>query len=202
MKKILLLLCMLITYSLSFAQVEKGKWFAAGHSSLRLDVGKVKYETNGEPGSEYKNTNFNFDPMVGYFVIDKLPVGLYFDVYTHKEIATDDNDTYKEREIVLGPFARYYIKQFDKFIPFGEARVGFGKYKDNWYDEDEFYEESVFTYRIGAGASYFFTENVALDAFIGYDYDGYTDKSGDTDETYIYSSVEINFGLVVTFGKQ
>lgn len=201
MKKILLLLCMLITYSLSFAQIEKGKWFAAGSSSLRLDVGKEKSGTSSSLSDEYSYREFDFDPMVGYFVMDKLPVGLYFDVSTDWEKDEWDGDVYKSTDFVVGPFARYYIKQFDKFIPFAEARFGIGSYKDKYSDGDT-YKESALSYRFGAGASYFFTENVAFDAFLGYDYDSYTDKSDDPKSTYFYSSVEINFGLVITFGKQ
>jgi opacity protein-like surface antigen len=201
MKKILLLLCMLITYSLSFAQVEKGKWFAAGYSSLRLDIEKDKSGPAGDLSDEYSYRRFNFDPMVGYFVMEKLPVGLYFDIYSDREKDEWDGDVDKTSEFIVGPFARYYIKQFDKLIPFAEARVGIGAYKETYSDGDT-YTESAFSYRFGAGASYFFTENVAFDAFLGYDYDGYTDKSDDPKSTYIYSSIEMNFGLVITFGKQ
>jgi opacity protein-like surface antigen len=200
MKKFLLLLCMLITYSLSFAQVEKGKWFAAGYSSLRLDIGKEKYSSGGTTSDSYKYTEFDFDPMAGYFVIDKLPVGLYFDVSANKHVDSDDGDTWKEHEFVVGPFARYYIKQFDKFIPYAEARIGIGTWKEDWYGDTE--KESIFSYRFGAGASYFFTENVAFDTFLGYDYDRYTSVDNSEEYIYFYPSVEINFGIVVTFGKQ
>lgn len=201
MKKVLLLLCMLITYSLSFAQVEKGKWFAAGYSSMRLDITKQKSKSEGTMQDEYSYAKFNFDPMAGYFVMDKLPIGLYFDIYTKKEKDEWDGEVDRYYNLIAGPFARYYIKQFDKLIPFAEARIGIGSYKEK-YSSGNTYKESAFSYRFGAGASYFFTENVALDAFVGYDYDGYTDKSDDPKTTYFYSSVEINFGLVVTFGKQ
>jgi opacity protein-like surface antigen len=192
---------MLITYSLSFAQVEKGKWFVAGASSLRLDVSKQKSGTGGSLSDEYSYRRFNFDPMAGYFVIDKLPVGLYFDVSTEWQKDEWDGDIDKTTDFIVGPFARYYIKQFDKLIPFAEARFGVGSYKDKYNDGDT-YTESAFSYRFGAGASYFFIDNVAFDAFIGYDYDGYTNKSGSQNTTYITSSIEINFGIVVTFGKQ
>ncbi len=200
MKKILLLLCMLLTYSLTYAQIEKGKWFAAGYSSLSLDVGKEKWKSEGTTSDLEKYTRLNFDPMIGYFVMDKMPVGLYIESYFNKDVDTDDNDTFRESEIEIGPFVRYYIKKFDKFIPYAEARAGIGSYKEDWYGN--VYKESILAYRIGAGLSYFFTQNIAFDAFIGYDNDRY--KSDDDGEEYEYSypSVDINLGLVVTFGKQ
>jgi opacity protein-like surface antigen len=202
MKKTLLLLCMLITYSLSFAQVEKGKWFAAGTSSLRLDMGKEKYRSGGTT-TEYETfSNINFDLMAGYFVIDMLPVGLYSEMHSYITKDSDDGDKDKETHVVVGPFARYYFLQQNKLFPYAEGRFGIGMNKEDWYGTIS--KESIFSFRLGAGASYFFTENVGFDSFIGYDYDGITAKSESNtgDRKRSYSSIEINFGIVVTFGNQ
>lgn len=200
MKRILLMLCVLIAYTLSFAQTEKGKCFVAGNSSLRLDVGKEKYSYSGTTSENFKFTYINFDPMAGYFLIDRLPVGLYMDINVSNEDYTNSS-LWKTRSLIAGPFVRYYLKPIKKFNPFAEARVGFGTYREG-YDNSDMSKESAFSYRLGAGASYFLTDNVALDSFIGYDYDGYTVKGeGDADDyVYFYSSVEINFGIVVIFG--
>lgn len=200
MKKILLLLCMLITYNLSIAQIEKGKWFAAGYSSLSLDVGKEKWKSGGTTSDQDKYTNLSFDPMIGYFIMDKMPAGIYIESYFDKHVDPDDNDTWRESEIEIGPFVRYYIKQFDKFIPYAEARAGIGSNKEDWYGS--VYKESILAYRIGAGFSYFFAQNIAFDAFIGYDNDRYKSNDDGEDYEYSYPSVDINLGLVVTFGKQ
>ncbi|HPT01144.1 MAG TPA: outer membrane beta-barrel protein [Bacteroidales bacterium] len=199
MKKILLLLCLLITYSFAFSQTEKDKWFAAGYSSLRLDIGKEKYKSGGTTHEYNTYRHFDFNPMVGYFIIDKLPVGLYIDLSARRVKDSDDGDIWKETEFVAGPFVRYYVVQIDKLVPFVEGRIGLGAYKED--DEGDIYKESVFSYRFGAGASYFFTDNVAFDSFIGYDYDRYTSVDNADEYSYFYPSVEINFGIVITFGK-
>ena len=206
MKKIqLLLLVVLLTCNVMslFAQVEKGKWFIAADGSCNFDIGKEKYEYGGTTTDNYKYFEFDFNPMGGYFVIDKLPIGLYFDVYSRSNKASDDGDKYSETQFVVGPFARYYITDIKKLFPFVEGRVGFGTWHEKYTGGDT-EKESYFSTRIGGGATYFFTQNVGLDAFIGYDYDVWTSKANENEESDYkskYGSVEINFGIVVTFGK-
>lgn len=200
MKRNLLLFSMLMAYTCTFAQIEKGKLFAAGYSTLLLDIGNEKSSFNGSTNDEYSFTELSLNPMIGYFVMDKLPVGIYMEVYNFKEKDAGDGDITRSGNLIIGPFARYYIKPFDKLIPYAEARFGLGYHKERFTDE-ETNKDNGFSYKFGAGASYFFIENVALDAFIGYDYDGYTDKSDSPKTTYFYTSVEINLGIVITFGK-
>lgn len=211
MKKTLLLVLVLLSCNFlsSYAQVEKGKWFIAATGNCNFDIGKVKDKYDGTTQDDHKYFDFNFNPMAGYFVIDKLPVGLYFDVYSHTTKEPDNSNKYNETQFVVGPFARYYILDYKKLFPYVEGRVGFGTWKDKYEGEDP-YKESYFSTRIGAGATYFFTQNVGADLLIAYDYDVYTNKdynsgarasTANSDYKYIYSSVEINIGIVVTFGK-
>ena len=215
MKKIsFLLLVMLIGGIMSsFAQVEKGKWFVAATGNCNFDIGKSKVKHGGTTNENSKYFNFNFNPMVGYFVIDKLPVGLYFDVNSSTTKDPDNSDKYNETQFIVGPFARYYITDFKKLFPYVEARVGLGSSKSRYNDNDPD-KESYFSTRIGAGGTYFFAKNVGLDLFVGYNYDAWTDKSSNSsaarapaiessgETKYTYGSVEINIGVVVTFGKE
>jgi len=196
----------------SFAQVEKGKWFVAATGNCNFDIGKSKVKYGGTTNENSKYFNFNFNPMVGYFVINKLPVGLYFDVKSGTSKDPDNSDKYKETQFIVGPFARYYITDFKKLFPYVEARVGLGSSKSKYNDNDAD-KESYFSTRIGAGGTYFFAKNVGLDLFVGYNYDAWTDKSPNSaarapaiessEETkYTYGSVKINIGVVVTFGKE
>jgi hypothetical protein len=205
MKKNLFLLFVLLACNVIslFAQVEKGKWFVAADGSCNFDIGKEKYKSGGTTHDHYNYFEFDLNPMGGYFVIDKLPVGLYFDVYSYNYKDSDDGDKYNEVQLIIGPFARYYITEYKKLFPFVEGRLGFGTYQSKYSGSDAD-KKSYFSTRLGGGATYFFTENVGLDGFIGYDYDAWTAKeSGGIDEyKTFYGSVEVNFGIVVTFGKQ
>lgn len=209
-KRFVILLLMLFGSSTLFAQVEKGKWFVAGYSNFGLDIGTNKYKSGGTTTENYKYSSFSFLPEAGYFVMDKLVTGLFidFDRYTHKY---DNGDKGFDTKIIIGPFVRYYIMEYKKLWPYAEGRVGFGSEK--WTNNnDSDYEEkwSYFTTKLGAGATYFVTNHVGIDLFMGYDYDVWTDKSdysnaskqassesGDKDK---YGSFEMNIGVVVTIG--
>ena len=215
MKKISFLLLVMLIGSImsSFAQVEKGKWFVAATGNCNFDIGKSKVKYGGTTNENSKYFNFNFNPMVGYFVVNKLPVGLYFDVQSSTSKDPDNSDKYSETQFIVGPFARYYITDLKKLFPYVEARVGLGSSKSKYNDNDPD-KESYFSTRIGGGGTYFFAKNVGLDLFVGYNYDAWTDKSSNnsaaraaqiesSQETkYTYGSVKINIGVVVTFGKE
>jgi outer membrane protein len=210
-KRCIVLLLLLYGSSISFAQVEKGKWFVAGYSNFGLDIGKSKYKYDGTTSENYKYSDFYFSPEAGYFVIDKLATGLFLDFERYTE-TYDDGDKDFDTKIILGPFIRYYIMEYKKLWPYAEGRVGFGseKYTNN-YETDYEQKYSYFTTKLGAGATYFVTPHVGIDAFMGYDYDVWTDKTdyssgskqvnaeGEAKDTY--GSFEMNIGVVVTIGK-
>lgn len=207
-----LLLILLFMSSIAFAQVEKGKCFLAGYSNFGLDIGKNKSKSGGTTTENYKYSDFSFTPEAGYFVIDKLVAGLFidFDRYTEKY---DEGDKDFDTKIIIGPFVRYYIMEYQKLWPYAEGRVGFGseKYTNN-YNSD--YEEkwSYFTTKLGVGATYFVTNTVGIDLFMGYDYDVWTDKtdysgaakqmSAENESKDKYGSFEMNIGVVVTLSNK
>jgi outer membrane protein len=207
-KQYIVLLLLLFSSSILFAQVEKGKWLLACYSNLGLDIGKYKWESSdGGIASEYKYTEFNVSPMAGYFVIDKLAAGLFMDYQYYKDVATDDNDTYKENSFIIGPFAKYYIMEYKHIWPFVGAGIGFGSGKYGWDGSDE-YKWKILNYRIGAGAAYFLNDNVGLELSLGYNY--YAEKYDNTEEAKSanasdnkdYSGgLKVSLGFVVTIGK-
>jgi len=209
-KRFVILLLLLFGSSLLFAQVEKGKWFVAGYSNFGLDIGTNKYKSGGTTTENYKYSDFGFLPEAGYFVLDKLVTGLFidFDRYTEKyESGDKDFDT----KIIIGPFVRYYIAEYKKLWPYAEGRVGIGSEKyTNSYESDYEQKYSYFTTRLGAGATYFVTNHVGIDLFMGYDYDVWTNKSDNASASKQassesggkdkYGSFEMNIGVVVTIG--
>lgn len=205
------ILLLLFSSSVLFAQVEKGKWLLAGNTNLGLDIGKEKWESSdGGPAIEYKYTEFNFSPQAGYFVIDKLAVGLFMDFQYYKDVAVDDNnDTYKSSSFVIGPFAKYYIMEFNNLWPYVGAGIGFGSGKYAYYEEDPT-KYKMSTVRLGGGATYFLNDNVGFDLFLGYnkDVDKYEYSEGDLKSANasdtnddIYSSFKVSMGVVVTIGN-
>jgi len=97
------------------------------------------------------------------------------------------------------------------FYPYAEGKIGFGSSKEieEWDGGEDEYKMNLFTYKFGIGSTYFLTQNVGLDLFLGYDYDSYKYKGDEdvkkstnsADMTESYSSLEVNLGIIVTLGK-
>jgi hypothetical protein len=199
------------------AQFEKGKYFVAGSNRLEVNIGGETQKVDGDKVEDagYSYFDFDFQPRVGYTIIDNLVGGLFMDIDKWSQKDKDDTYgyTYKGTYFVVGPFARYYFPICDKLIPFAEAQVGFGvdTDKSKYNDDDEWdkYKEGVFTYRVGGGATYFFNDMVGADLFLGFLHDAYTHKGdeegeasrSDHKEKYIYNEFIMQIGIVVLLDK-
>ncbi len=194
----------------TFAQIEKGNWFFGGSGSLDFNTSNEKIKTGSTTSDGYKYTDFDFRPQVAYFVIDRLPVGLSLDLDIDKEKFTDPDGEYNWTSFMVGPFARYYVADFDGIMPYAEVAAGLGsgnnKYTYDGSSSDSKY--SMFAYRMGAGATYFVTENVGIDLFIGYAsyQEKYKEEAEDArseqEETiYKYGGLDFKIGFVISIGK-
>jgi hypothetical protein len=218
MKKALIIIVMLFAASgiTVKAQTEKGNFFIAGSNRLELNIGGEKQKVDGDlvEGSEYSYFDFDFQPSVGYFFFDNFTGGLFMDIdmYSNKSKDEEYGYTYKGTTFIVGPFVRYYIPVCDKLIPYAHLAVGVGvdNYRTKYNSDDEWTKtnESVFSYRIGGGATYFFNEFVGADAFIGFNHESYKYKaaepesrSSDSNSKYIYNELLIQLGVVVMLHK-
>jgi len=208
-KSILALLFALSSATL-YGQLTKGSIFIQGSSSIGFSSEKYSYISGGTTTESSKTTDFGLSPKVGYFVIDNLPVGLVMniDLSKTKSIANDDESS--NNSFTIGPFARYYFLPQEKLMPMGEVYIGFGssKYKSKYssYNSEDKY--GLFQFSVGAGASYFITEQIAFDMLIAYKTSKYTLKSetsssgvkstSSTDSSDKYTGIGINIGIVVT----
>jgi hypothetical protein len=201
------------TVKSSKIQTEKGNLFLAGASSLNMSIGgeKSKSDGNVSEGSESTVFDLNFIPKAGYFFINNLVGGLFIDAEFYSNMPKDD-DGYSEKSttFIIGPFARFYIPVCEKMIPFAEAQVGFGvdNSKTKYSSSADWYETKygVFTYRLGAGATYFFNDAVGADLFLGYQHDSYkykdTGSGGErgitsSDSKLVYGEFVFQLGIVV-----
>ncbi len=203
---------MMLTLCISaftFAQVEKGNWFLGGSSNLKFASYKEKITSGGTTVENSKNSNFDFRPQVGYFVIDKLPVGILMDLSMNNQKMTNTDGEYKWTSFIVGPFVRYYIANLSGFMPFAEASIGFGSgnYKETYMSTSNDHKYKQLSYRFGVGGTYFVTDNVGIDLFLGYNLDQQTYKEEDAaaratnDVIYKYGGLAVNLGFVITMGK-
>jgi len=197
------------------AQTERGKLFLAGSNRLDLTVGGEKQKVNGDDieGSKKTNFNFNFQPKVGYTVINNLVAGLYMDVNSFSSISKESTGySNKGTSFAIGPFARYFIPVSKKMLPFVEGQVGFGsgntQYRSgssgDWYKS----KTSLFSYRLGGGATYFFNNVAGLDLFLGFNHyskkhKSTVDESRSSDSTskYIHNEFILIIGFIIMLGQ-
>ncbi len=193
------------------AQTEKNKLFVAGNFRIELNNGGVNYKyDDGE--SKYGYIDFDFQPKVGYTVIDNLPVGLFMDVDRYIQKDKSDDDKYRENSFAVGPFARYYFTDIVGLKPYAEALVGFGCWSNAYKsgsggDWEGDYRESYLTFKVGGGLTYFFNDWVGADLFLGFNHEAWTDKTDDNGEESrsdwdyktIYNEFIMQVGIVVMF---
>ncbi len=151
-QKCLLIAVMLMIFSMvTVAQTEKGKIIVSGSSRLNFSSESSKVEVDGEQmGEKEKTTEFGLNPMVGYFFMDNLAVGLSLDFTTGKY------DEEKITSLLIGPAARYYFLE-DKIRPFVQAEVLIGSEK---WDDSKY---NSFSYGAGGGVAFFLNEFISLD---------------------------------------
>ena len=137
MKKFLFIAIAFIAFQTSNAQS-----FAKGDTFVE---GTVSFVTGD------KNETFNFNPAVGYFVTDKVAVGVELDTQSTKDAAgakTPDS-------FGVGAFARCY------FLKIGEhlnvySQLGLGT------SDDKAADKKSTDVKVGLGANYFVTKNLSL----------------------------------------
>ena len=213
MKKTLLLLavfCLIASVAIAQApQLVKGNIMAGVTSSLSVGgsqdsqvfgiaFGTEKWGYGSDtPEAEYKFTAYNFLPRGGYFIIDNLVAGLEVVLTGYTEKDVDDEDTYKESTMGIGPFVRYYYP-LEKVYPFAEAEALFGVCKASVNDEEE-YNDNMTMLAIYLGAALPLGEKVTIDASAGYmhasyKYDAQGEYEGGTD---IISGFGIKIGFSI-----
>ncbi len=139
MKKTIILSMVLAATSFLSAQTSKGSMMLGG--SLSFNSGKDEStDINGGTSmvtDETKIRDLNFTPSFGYFVADKLAVGLVFSLASNSMTTTVPNATgfsKKEEKQVLsgaafGLFLRKYLMTNEKFGFYGQASFVRGSYK-------------------------------------------------------------------------
>ena len=146
MKNFCTLLIILASFTILSAQIQKGTVLLGG------TVGFNNISEEGE-GITYVNVS----PNAGFFLSDRFALGSILDFVL---VATDGESS---ASFGLTPFARYYFNASGASRFFGQAKVGFQTGTTNFFDEG-----TALTFGLGVGADFFLNDNVAIEAFLGY----------------------------------
>jgi hypothetical protein len=154
MKKILVTTIAFCFFLITHAQTEKSDWLVGG--GLQFNTSQ-------------SNSEFVFNPNVGWFVANNFAIGAQF-FLSHSKLGN-----FKTTSYGAGPFARYYFlkKNVRPFVLVsGDAETGKIKFSSGSTTEN------AFNYFLGGGTAFFINQNVALEGIIGYKHSAVKNESG------------------------
>ncbi|TGD56783.1 outer membrane beta-barrel protein [Flavobacterium humi] len=172
MKKVLLTAAAVFAFGFANAQEEaKSFGFSKGNIIVEGNLGfssdKDNESFNGTDVEETKTNTFNFNPKAGYFVTDKIAVGVELGLGSSKEENTvfgtpNVTNEIKSNSFGAGVFARYYFLELgQRFKTYTEAGLGFGSTK-NKTNGTETSKVNSLNLGIDLGINYFVTDKFAI----------------------------------------
>lgn len=174
MKKIILVFAAITGTLMVNAQTEKADWMVGGNFALNTSD---------------NNTQIAFTPNAGYFVVNNLAVGGNFSLSYQKS----GNNKYTTFQV--GPFARYYFTTETQAVrPIVHASFNYISTK-NKINNTVSSTNTGSNYFIGGGAAAFISNNVSIDALLGYDHTKYKNFNGS-------GGFALNIGFQVYINKK
>jgi outer membrane protein W len=183
MKKIIFAAAALFVFGFANAQDKKeatgGKGYANGDVYV---TGAVSIGSSKE--GDVKETTFEINPMVGFFVTDNIAIGGQIG-YASDKIDNDGTTTLDESTLSIGVFGRYYATPASDFSVFGQ--LGLNYFTTDHGDAD--FKTNGFDVALRPGINYFLSDHFAIEATFGRL--GFTSEKDDTDG----AENQTNFGL-------
>lgn len=157
-------LTLLFISTTCIAQLDQGTWIFGGSGSFNSYNEKSTFL---ESTNERKYNSMDLSGSIGYFVLDKMALGLRpgFSFLKGKSYI-DDSEVAAHTKIGVGPFTRYYIlEQDNQFNLLADLsyQIGYMKYPTRYGSSGHFNN-----LRILAGAEFFFNSSVGLELLLGY----------------------------------
>ncbi|MET3537843.1 OmpW family outer membrane protein [Chryseobacterium limigenitum] len=183
MKKLLLAGAVAL-FGLSNAQMTKGDWVISGSTGFSFNNTTQKQTVGSESADGPKVSTINFTPSVGYFVMDKLAVGIDLDLTSITTKFDVSDISYKSKSTLTNfsvmPTATYYFANGTKFVPYIGAGAGFATNKTKSSEtlagvtDSSDDTASGFTWKVKGGVNYMITQSFALN--VGLSYNQFTSK--------------------------
>lgn len=154
-------------------QITKGNWLVGGSASYS------SLNSLSTASTQFKQSNFQITPSVGYFLKDKFAVGLNPSLYYGS-----NNIGNSSTIITIGPFVRYYfLIPENVFNLFGEGSYAYGSNTGKGQGAAQILN----IYSISGGPVIYFNSSVGLEFIINYSKTSIAGFSG--------TNNEIRFGI-------
>lgn len=202
MKKSFVTVLLIISCTSIMAQTGKGTFSLGGLIGVSSGINKTL-------GTKREDISVSVAPAAGFFVADKMELGLYLSFgYTREKADGDELGTYKTAG--LGPYFKYYLFTSNEQFAFTlNTSMVFGISKRD-FPADSFNRDATgnnFQFSFSPGFSYFFTGKIGLDFELRGITVNYSDPDGDTDDdesTYLTigaSSLNPSLGFKYYFAR-
>jgi len=131
---------------------------------------------SGTTTDEGETFSFGLAPSVGYYMNEKLAIGASIsynyanDTHYNNNSKTRDKVEDKQSMFSITPFVRYHVLELGNLSVLGQAGLGLGFRSDKTTQGSVTTDNgSSFTLGLGVspGVSYKFTDNIAIEAFLG-----------------------------------
>ncbi|AKK74365.1 membrane protein [Chryseobacterium gallinarum] len=193
MKK-LLLAGAIALFGWSNAQMTKGDWVISGNTGFGFNNVTTTVKVGGQSADGPKVSTISLTPSVGYFVIDKLAVGIDLGLTSATTKYQGVKATTTSFSVM--PTATYYFANESKFVPFLGAGIGYASVKNKGNvtlggvsSSDESTTDGL-AWKVKGGVTYMATQSLGIN--LGVSYDQFSNK-----QTYYGMDVKTN---VKTFG--
>ncbi|SEM82917.1 outer membrane protein [Chryseobacterium taichungense] len=193
MKKLLLAGAVAL-FGLSNAQMTKGDWVISGNTGFGFNNVNTTVKVGGQSADGPKVSTFSVTPSVGYFVIDKLAVGI--DLGLTSATTKYEGAKATTTSFSVMPTATYYFANDSKFVPFLGAGIGYASVKNKGEinvmglsTSDDNTTDGL-AWKVKGGVTYMATQSLGIN--LGVSYDQFSNK-----ETIMNTDVKTN---VKTFG--
>ena len=125
----------------------------------------------GAKGPGPESMQWNVAPHVGYFLFDNFTLGIGMD-YTFSRDKQPDADKNDDRNLLFGPFVRYYIPFGGDKALFAEGNFGFGTASNDQIIDGQPQKIStdIIAYGAGPGFTIFSNDAIGLEAVFKYNF--------------------------------
>ena len=151
--KILLVLFIAFLYYNANSQINKGYWMVGGYANFSNNT---LFTTN----SSYNQTYLTINPILGYFISDKISLGTEL-FYSFSTSYTQNSAS----NYGIGPFMRYYFLNKEKAVNI--LIQGSGGYNLGTVNYNSGSDKSI-SYSLIGGPVIFFNSSVGIEFLLGY----------------------------------
>jgi hypothetical protein len=156
-KSILLFLIAFIFCNNANCQITKGNWLVGGSATFS------RLQNSSTASAQFKQTNFEIRPLLGYFLKDKFAVGLDPSLVYGSNIINNSNNS--STSFSIGPFIRYYFLDTENMVNLF-AQTGYDYYTITGKGQGK--GQHLNTFSFSGGPVIYFNTSVGLEFIISY----------------------------------